>query len=204
MGVKSACVSAFLLFSAICHGQATAAKQTLAFQWNWRDTQSLTGMETVATSNDISANDRAMLLDSLLPYFKNSANPKERALQTRVRPVDLNSDGVPELICQASGLDLCSPTGNCAFWIFQKTLGGYRLLLSRGSVQNFTVQPTGTSGFADLVLGIHGSATEQGLSLYRFHEGRYRKVGCYEANWQYLGKDGEYHDSKEPKMTPCR
>ena len=202
--MKSACISVLLLFSAICHAQATSAKQTAVFQWNWRDTQSLTGIETVATSKDISADDRAMLLDSLLPQFKNSANPKEQALQTRVKLVDLNGDGVPELICQASGFDLCSPTGNCAFWIFQKTPAGYRRLLSRGSVQNFTIQPTRTSGFADLVLGMHGSATEQVLSLYRFREGQYRKAGCYDASWQYLGKDGEYHDSKQPRITPCR
>ena len=203
--MKSAFISALLLFSAICHAQPTATKQITGFQWNWRDAKSLTGMQTLATSKDIDANDRTMLLDFLLPQYKNSANPKGRALQTRVELLDLNGDGVPELICQSPyGPDLCTSTGNCAFWVFQKMPSGYRVLLSRGSVGNFTIQPTRTHGFADLVLGTHGSATEQRLTLHRFREGQYRKVGCYDASWRPLGKDGEYHDSKQPQITPCR
>lgn len=144
-----------------------------------------------------------MLLNALTARFKGDSNAKSKAADTRVRLVDLNGDGVPEVISQASG-DICSPTGNCPFWVFQKTGAKYRLILEKWAVQDFTVQPTQTNGYFDLVLGMHGSATEQGLFLYQFRDGRYRKAGCYDANWTYLGKDGEYHDLKQPRITPCK
>ena len=102
-----------------------------------------------------------MLLNALAARFKGDPNPKSDAADTRVRVVDLNGDGVPEVISQASG-DICSPTGNCPFWVFQKAGTQYRLILEKGAVQDFTIQPTQTSGYFDLVLGMHGSATEQG------------------------------------------
>jgi hypothetical protein len=76
--------------------------------------------------------------------------------------------------------------------------------LEKGAVQDFTIQPTQTNGYFDLVLGMHGSATEQSLFLYQFRDGRYRRTGCYDANWTYLGKDGEYHHLKQPRITACK
>jgi hypothetical protein len=49
---------------------------------------------------------------------------------------------------------------------------------------------------------MHGSATEQGLFVYRFANGRYRRSACYDANWQRLVGD-EWQDLKEPMITPC-
>ena len=125
------------------------------------------------------------------------------AAATRVKLVDLNGDGTPEIIAQGIG-DVCSPTGNCPFWVFQKVASGYKVVLEKGAVQSFTVQPTRSNGYFDLVLGMHGSATEQGLYLYQFGQGRYRSIACYYANWSYLDDNGRVRELKEPRITPCR
>jgi len=58
-----------------------------------------------------------------------------------------------------------------------------------------------TNGLHDIVLGQHGSATEQGLTLFRFNGTRYRMIACYQANWTGFEKDGEIRDLKEPQIT---
>jgi len=98
---------------------------------------------------------------------------------------------------------MCSPTGNCPFWVFRKMKAAYRLLLEKEAIQTFTIQRTQTNGYLDLVLGMHGSATEQGLFVNQFRDGRYRRTACYDASWTYLGNDGENHDLKVPRITPC-
>jgi hypothetical protein len=182
--------------------QQLPAKRTLGFQWNWKESEE--ARNRVATSEGISPADRTKLLNALATRFKGDPKPNKEAAETRVKLVDLNDDGVAEAIAQPVGEPNCSPTGNCPFWVFQRTADGYRLLLNKAGVQTFTVQPTRTNGFLDLVLGMHGSATEQTLFEYRFRDGRYRQTGCYDANWEYLGKDGEYHNLKEPRKTPCQ
>jgi hypothetical protein len=141
----------------------------------------------------------------LVAQLKDDPEAVKLAAETRVKFVDLNGDGVPEVIAQPVGNNyVCSPTGNCAFWVFQKTAGGYKLIAEKGAVQTFTIQRTRTNGFLDLVLNMHGSATSRGLYVYRFRDGKYRRTDCYGANWTYLGKDGEVHDLEEPRITPCK
>ena len=88
-------------------------------------------MDSLATSKDIGELERAELLDALAEQFKGYPQPTENAAETRVKLADLNGDGVPEAICQATDDESCSPTGNCSFWIFQKGATGYKLILSR-------------------------------------------------------------------------
>lgn len=185
-----------------CVTQKPPAKQTTRFDWNWRDVQYL-GEQTVATSNDIGPDERSALVEALVAQFRGDPNARESAAQTRIKLVQLNGNGAPEIAAQASGERSCSPTGNCPFWVFQKHGAGYKLILEKGAAQGFGVQPTRTNGFSDLVLTMHGSATEEDLYVYQFLDGRYRQTGCYEANWTSLSKEGEYRDLKEPKITPC-
>ena len=173
-----------------------------AFHWNWRHTE--TAKSTIAKNNEISAMERVLLLDGIAKEFKSDPQARERAAATRIKVVDLNGDGVPEIIVQAVGDDVCSPTGNCPFWLFQRTASGYRLILKRGAIQSFTIQPTRTTGYFDLVLGMHGSATEQGLYVYQFSHEQYRRVACYDATWTYMDKNNEAHDLKEPRISQCR
>jgi hypothetical protein len=195
-------VIALLLLAVASGGQRPTA--TRSFAWNWQNAQELTvAGQALSTSRDISPSDRTRLLEALVEQFKGESKPRERAARARVKPLDLNGDGVPEIVCQASDDQMCSPTGNCSFWIFGRDSGGYRLLLKKAAIQTFTIQRNRTDGYFDVVLGMHRSATEQELFLYRFHDGRYGRTACYDAKWTYLGKDGESHDPKEPRITPC-
>ena len=94
---------------------------------------------------------------------------QKAALNTRVKMIDLNGDGVPEVVAQ--GMVNCSPTGNCPFWVFQKTVRGYKLLVESYG-QTFTVQKTSTNGFRDIVVSMHSSAKESGLTNYRYKDGK--------------------------------
>ena len=125
------------------------------------------------------------------------------AAATRVKLVDLDGDGRPEVIAQGIG-DVCSRTGNCPFWVFQRVASGYKVILEKGAVQTFTVQPTRSNDYSDLLLSMHGSATEQELYSYQFGHGRYRSIACYDANWSYLDENGRIHELKRPRITPCR
>ncbi|HEY6372894.1 MAG TPA: hypothetical protein VIX37_20115 [Candidatus Sulfotelmatobacter sp.] len=60
------------------------------------------------------------------------------------------------------------------------------------------ILPTTANGFRDVVLGMQGSATMTALKVYRVNSTVYRRTGCFNENWQYLGKDGEVHAMDEP------
>lgn len=184
---------------ALCQPQANDAHE---FRWNWREAE--TADSTVAIVPGITAQERASLRNALAKQFEGDPQAEKQAGETRIKLVDLNGDGVSEVIAQAVGNVNCSPTGNCLFRAFQKTAFGYKAILEKGAVQSFTIQSTRTNGYLDLVLGMHGSATEQTLYLYQFRQGKYQRTACYEANWEYLDKNDEIHELKEPRITPCR
>jgi hypothetical protein len=77
--------------------------------------------------------------------------------ETRGELVDLNGDGKPEIIAQANGLGPCGGTGNCIFWIFERTADGLRPLLNtndqtRVTFEKILIRPWSTNGYKDIVL----------------------------------------------------
>lgn len=179
------------------------------FQWNWRDSQELSADQSLRNAKTSQREKRAIakaIASQLRPIMSqleinSEAQLQNAALDTRVRMTDLNNDGIPEVVAQ--GMAGCSPTGNCPFWIFQKSARGYRLLLN-GEAQTFTIQPTVTDdGFRSIVLAMRGSATEVGLTEYWYLDGVYKDVGCYDASWIVLEGD-ERRELKEPRITPCK
>jgi hypothetical protein len=124
-------------------------------------------------------------------------------LNANVKSIRLSEDEKepPQVVAQVQ--HLCSPTGNCSLWFFRRTSHGYTLLLDAIG-QGFTVQKTATNGFRDLVVNIHGSATDQGLKVYRYARGRYWRAACYDAEWAPL-ENGVVHRLNEPRITvsPC-
>ena len=181
------------------------------FSWDCRKVERK-NWSSIAESKFLSANERALLTKAVAAQLRGWSLSaigidSEEALQktaaeTLVKAVDLGENGGREFLARGGGQYFCSPTGNCEAWVFRLHDGMYSLMLHRTATQTFTIQPTKTSGFHDLVLGQHGSATEQGLTLYRFDGSRYRRTACYDARFTFLGKDGEYHDRKEPILTP--
>jgi hypothetical protein len=130
--------------------------------------------------------------------------------ETRIKLVDLNNDGIAEVLAQAYGLkEGCGGTGNCSFWVFQKTATGFKKLLDTrgkdgvGGIQLITIETSRTNGFSDLVLATHDSASERTLLVYRYRKGQYRYSECYNASW-VSAKEGRWRFLKYPKITRCQ
>jgi hypothetical protein len=117
-------------------------------------------------------------------------------------PVDLNRDGVPELIVHGTR-DMCAPVGNCPYYVFEKMPGGYRLLLEVAAVENLIPQKTVTKGHSDLWSWQHGSATESFFRYYKFDGTKYKTTRCYDHRYVLLGADhnGNPRFSHKPKIT---
>jgi hypothetical protein len=121
----------------------------------------------------------------------------------------LNGDETPEILAQANDYHVsCGATGNCAFWIFQKTPAGFALLLDTrnkegwGGVEYYTVKEESSHGYKDLVFAAHDSASEKTLDLYRFNGNQYLQTGCYIASWMQYTKV-KIKTLKNPLITTC-
>jgi hypothetical protein len=190
----------------VCSSQ----QQTVGFHWDWHKIERA-NWETIGQSKSLSARARAALINLVVPLLRpfsvdmgigSEQELLAAAAQTRINAVHLRANGVTDFLAQ-SGMELCSPTGNCQSWVFRHDDDEYSVILDRGATQAFTIQPTMTNGFHDLVLSQHGSATEQGLTLYRFNGSKYHAAACYEADWEIPGKDGQPIELREPHITPC-
>ncbi|MGA8540036.1 MAG: hypothetical protein WB566_11085 [Terriglobales bacterium] len=206
-----------LLFVWICCSGFRCLAQSAAerFHWDWREVER-DGWESIGQSKSLSAKERAGLITAVASQLRlgmsvwgiqSEQQLQSVAAQIQIKAADLSDNGSREFLAQGVGVGptpprLCGPTGNCEAWVFRQNGDKYSVILHRTATQNFTIQPTITNGFHDLVLGQHGSATDQGLTLYRFDRSKYRRIECYDATWDFLGNDGEYHTRKEPHLTP--
>jgi hypothetical protein len=192
-----------MLLAVSSAAQRTPIQRTPQFKWG--EGQPQEPDTALADYINIGAGDRAALLHALareLSHYPTPPNPVERAEQTLVKFVDLNGDGIPEVIAEPIG-DLCG-AANCPLYVFQKTGTNYRVILEKGAAQSVTTQKTRTNGYLDLIVGMHGSATEQGLFVYQFRQGRYWRTHCFNASLAYEDKDGELHELDEARITPCK
>lgn len=80
------------------------------------------------------------------------------------------------LLITGHGQFLCSPTGNCPYWIFRKTADRYEQEIE-GSAQTVSVE-TSKSSFPEVVTRQHGSAFDSELRLYQFDGTRYLLTKC--------------------------
>lgn len=174
------------------------------FHWNWRDSRELKADQSLRTSTLKEESKNAIaktIADQIRPNLeiKTETELKERAFETRVTFLDLNGDGVPEVIAQ--GMTECSATGNCPFWVLKKSKPSYEVILE-GEAQMFTVQRTSTNGFRDIVLSTHGSYSSGRLTNYHYESGVYVDAGCYSYEWTVL-EGQKVRELKEPRVTPC-
>ena len=177
------------------------------FHWNWRDQQELKANESVRNTK-LTSKQRKEISDAIAEQIRpmmadvgieSEAKLQEAALNTRIRMIDLNGDGSPEVVAQ--GMTGCGATGNCPFWVLQKSKSGYAGLLD-GAAQTFTIQGSSTNGFHDIVLSTHGSYSSGSLTIYQYRQRVYRDVGSYCYEWTAL--EGEkVRELKEPRIHPC-
>lgn len=179
-----------------------------SFQWNWRDNQELKADETLRNAK-LTNNRRKAIADAIADQIRpmmadleieSESKLQKAALDTRIRMVDLNGDGAPEVVAQ--GMVGCGATGNCPFWVLRKSKWGYEVLLE-GEAQTFTIQRSNHRGFRDIVLSRHGSYSSGDLTNYVYQDDAYKDVECYYYEWTLL--EGEnVRELKEPRITRCR
>ena len=115
--------------------------------------------------------------------------------EVRTGKVRLNRRDGHGLVAQG----FCSPTGNCAFWVFEEKNGSYRTLLeAHKSVQTFEFSTHETQGYRDLMTSMHGSAWYSELNFYRFDGRMYVLDHC--AARDYQGENEKV--LKWPRITP--
>jgi len=182
-----------------------------SINWEWRHSKyaeqtlrqaELTNAERTAIAKAIANQIGPYTSDMKIVGIESEQQLKDAILDTRIELVDLNGDGAPEVIAQGTYKEGCSPTGNCPFWVFQKSGHEYRLLVSLSAIQTFQIQRSRSDGFRDIVVEMHGSATQRTLRLLQYSRGKYHEAGCYDANWSVLEGD-TVRDIKEPRLTPC-
>jgi hypothetical protein len=76
----------------------------------------------------------------------------------------------------------CSPTGNCAFWLYRSQSGKNSLLLQTEMVREFGFLPSITKGLPDVVLWSHDSAQRFPGALWKFNGTEY----VSECNWEIV------------------
>ena len=188
------------------------------FRWSARKAQELSYDQTIAKSTELTSADRESLLKAIAaqirPFKKDLEISSEHELRaiaakTRIKLVDLNGDGTPEVLAQGNNLKAgCGATGNCPFWVFEKTPSGFLKLLDtrnkdgNGGIQLFTISESKSNGFNDLVLATHDSASERSLYVYRFRSGKYQQAECYVASWVST-EHGKWRELKNPEIGPC-
>ena len=173
------------------------------FRWSETQAHELDYGRTIRKSVDLSLADKAALTNAIVLQLKKDNDSvedltekqvRELAEETRVELVDLNGDGKPEIVAQANGLGPCGGTGNCIFWIFERTADGLKLLLdtddrSQVIFEKILIRPWSTNGYRDIVLGSHSNATSRSLVWFQFMRGAYRIHACYYSTW--IGDDGQ-------------
>ncbi len=203
MGLRIGFVRLTLLVVASCT-LALAAD----FTWEWRNQEVIA--RTAPSLNNtprLSESERTELLDIIVKRLQKPLSERgydddrirEIASTTRLRFVDLG-EGKPVIMATSLGLEGgCDALVNCPFWIFGHRKNGYVPMLETVAA-SYTIQPSATEGFSDLVIARHITPTENRLTLYKYAEAKYADAGCYMATFPEP-KDGEIQD---PEIVPCK
>ena len=191
---------------------------TTHFQWSRHNAQELSRSNTIQSSSEILPDEKAALIEAVAeqirPYTSYLQIGSESELyniaaKTRIELVDLNEDGITEVLAQANDSKAgCGATGNCSFWVFQRSGTTFQKILDSrckdgvGGIQLFTINPSRMNGFHDIVLADDVSTPESTLRVYRYRDGQYRQTECYKANW-ISTKDNQLRRLENPELTPC-
>lgn len=112
---------------------------------------------------------------------------KQLAKDMTIEKIDLNKDGQPEYIVVILDGGICGALGNCPDWVYQKSGGGYQLLL-RTFGRTLSPEKTSTDKFRDLRSEGGDSATEGSFTIYKFGGEKYQANGCFTRIYATKGK----------------
>lgn len=76
----------------------------------------------------------------------------------------------------------CSPTGNCGLYGFERSDGGWRLILN-SLAQTCSVLASSHEKRRDLEATMHGSATQSRIKTYRWQKSRYVRVSVRDVTF---------------------
>jgi hypothetical protein len=201
-----------ILRKAVSSGVAVLAICVIAlaadFEWNWRNQATIGRNDpSVGNTSKLTEDERIALINAIVVRLDkpmaergyDNQRIREIASTTRIRFVDVGGEK-PLLFATSLGLEGgCDALANCPLWIFRHSEDGYVSVLDAVAA-SYTIQPTSTNGFSDLVIMRHDSASESHLTLYSYADGKYVDAGCYTATWA-APKDGEIQD---PAISPCK
>lgn len=137
-----------------------------------------------------------LLRPQMGPLFQDqSSRTLDKAIDS-FRAERLTLGRTPALAVQPTGDELCSPTGNCSFWIID--LQHRRILLRSIAVQTFAIDRISSRGLPDIITGTTNRATETDLIRWHDEGAQYIRQSC--ATVYYADDDGITY--KEPKLTP--
>ena len=192
-----------LLAIALCAVAAAAD-----FTWDWRNQEAIGRTDqSLGNTSKLNETERAALMDVIVARLQKPLTERgydndrirEIASTTRLRYVDVG-EGKWAIMATSLGLEGgCDILANCPFWVFRLDYKGYVTMLEADAA-SYTVQPTATGGYADLVLARHITPNENRLTLYKYAEGKYADEGCYTATFS-PAKEG---DVKDPEIAPCK
>lgn len=199
-------------------GQKKKVEGPEHFRWSEDKATQLDPHHTIQSAADLTPEQKDLLTDAVTTRLKgyrgldvvlgklSQTQLRQLAADTRVELVDLNGDGVPEVIAQATGMGPCGGSGNCIVWIFQWTQNGVRVLLdsleNEAGFEVITVRPWSTNGFKDIVLGSHSTSTMRNLVWYRYAaDGIYRSWKCYFES--RLGDNGKTLNNPALSLESC-
>jgi hypothetical protein len=178
------------------------------FTWDWRNQEVIgrtdpslnnTSKLTEPQRNELLDAVIARLLKPLTDAGYDDGRIREIASTTRLHFVDLG-DGKPVILATSFGLEGgCDVLANCPFWIFRQTKDGYVSLLDTVAA-SYTIQPTVTEGYSDLVMALHTTPAETRLTLYKYRDGKYAEAGCYTAT--FASSQGS--EISDPEISPCK
>ncbi len=197
------------MFSSLALAQTAASSQCSGLDWNWRSAEELGTRQNLSQNHQLSSEERKALADALTRQLRgqNSSTSDEElrniAMKSRVKYVDLNGDGKPEVIAQSTDVTTCSSTGNCRVWVLRKLKNQYSVVLNETG-QTFTVQPGSTNGFHDLVLTLHDSAFASDGKVFRFDGRAYTLAESFAIEWYSRDQEGAFDRRlAEPKIGEC-
>ncbi len=183
--------------------QATAApKSPQRVNWNWKGSEHAP-MLPLRTAR-MSAKEKTAIQKAIAAEINGDSGAESESksadmtLNAAVEIVHLSDTRIEDFV--ADFPETCSPTGNCDMLFFARTAQGYKLVIESEG-QNFAIEKTGTNGFRDVIVQMQGTSIDSELELYHYARGKYRLVGCYDANSAPI-VNGVRRELKEPQITP--